>query len=258
MIDCHCHLEQSDYNLDRKEVIEKCKKELNAVVTSCAHPNDFKLTMQLVEKYKGFVYATVGIHPEYIKEIKTSDVDEYLDLIKKNKDKIVGLGENGLDYWWIRESEWQEKQRKLFIKLIEFAKELKKPLVVHCRDAYSDCVNILEQQEARDVHLHMWDNYHFVKNIIDNGWYVSVGPIVTQSKRHKRIVRDVPIEKLLLETDSPWFGGKDSVGNQLRGEPTNIKIPAAEIAKIKKIELGDVLKICGNNAVRLFSLPIRM
>ena len=70
MIDVHCHLEQKDYEKDRDEVIEKCKKELKAVITCCCHPEDFELTMELVEKYKNFVFATVSIHPEYIKEIE--------------------------------------------------------------------------------------------------------------------------------------------------------------------------------------------
>ena len=91
MIDCHCHFEQKDYDKDRDEVIEKCRKQLQAVVTSCAHPKDFELTMKLAEKYKGFVFATVGIHPEYIKEISEQKKNDFIELIKANKDKIVGI-----------------------------------------------------------------------------------------------------------------------------------------------------------------------
>jgi len=258
MIDVHCHLEQPDYDKDRGEVIEKCRKELKAVITSCAHPKDFDLTMQLVEKYKGFVFATVGIHPEYVKEISEKEIDAYMETIKKNKDKIVGLGEIGLDFWHERESVGQEKQKKLFIRLISFAKEIHKPLTVHCRDAYLDCIKILEQEDAKNVHLHMWGEYKLFNQIVDNGWYVSAGPIIAYSKKYKKVARKMPIGQLMLETDSPWFGGKGLDGKLLRGEPTNIKIPAIEIAKIKKMEFKDVWEICGRNTIRLFSLPLRV
>jgi len=131
MIDVHCHLEQPDYEKDRDEVIEKCKKELKAVITSCAHPNDLSLTLQLVERYKGFVFCTVGIHPEYVKEISEREKDEFLERVKANKDKIVGIGEVGLDFFWIREEEWRARQKELFVELIDFAKELKEPLFIH-------------------------------------------------------------------------------------------------------------------------------
>jgi TatD DNase family protein len=116
MIDVHCHLEQKDYDKDRDDVIEKCKKELKAVITSCAHPRDFDLTLQLTEKYKNFVFACYGIHPEYIKEVSEKEIDEFLDSLVKNKDKIVAIGETGLDFWWTKEEEWKQKQRELFIR----------------------------------------------------------------------------------------------------------------------------------------------
>jgi TatD DNase family protein len=257
MIDVHCHLEQKDYDKDRDEVIEKCKKELKAVITSCAHPRDFDLTMQLTEKYKNFVFASYGIHPEYIKEISEKEINEFLDLIIKNKDKIVAIGETGLDKFWIKESEWQQKQKELFIRLIELAKELKKPLVIHSREAFDETIRILEQEDARDVDMHMFGDHHLTKRIVDNGWFISINTIVLRSKSHKKIARDCPIDNLMLETDAPWLSPKKLLeGIEDRNDPTSIKVVAEKVAEIKKISFEEVWKKCGENAIRFFKLPL--
>jgi TatD DNase family protein len=257
MIDVHCHLEAKDYDSDRDQVIEKCRKELKAVITSCTHPRDFQLTMKLVENFKGFVFASVGFHPEYVKEAREKEIDDYIELIKENKDKIVSIGEVGLDKFWIKESEWQEKQKEIFKKFIDFAKEIKKPLTIHSRDAYEDAVKILEQEDAKKVHLHLFGDNKLVKRVAENNWYISIGPIVLRSKKHFQIVRDMPLELLLLETDSPWNHPKVFTEHiALRNDPTSVKVVAERIAEIKKISLEEVAKITTENAIKLFELPL--
>jgi TatD DNase family protein len=257
MIDCHCHLESHDYDKDRDDVIEKCKKELKAVITSCAHPRDFDLTLQLTEKYKNFVFACYGIHPEYIKEVSEKEIDEFLDLLVKNKDKIVAIGETGLDFWWTKEEEWKQKQRELFIRLIELAKELKKPLVIHSREAYEETIKILEQEDAREVDMHMFGDHHLTKRIVNNGWYISINTIILRSKGHKKISRDCPLERLMLETDAPWLSPKKLLeGIDERNNPTSIRMVAEKIAEIKKVGFEEVWKKCGENAVNFFKLTI--
>jgi len=257
MIDIHCHLEQEDYNKDRDEVIEKCKKELKAVITSCAHPRDFDLTLQLTEKYKNFVFASYGIHPEYIKEVSESEIDDFLEKVKQNKDKLVAIGETGLDFWWTKEIEWQEKQKELFIRLISLAKEIKKPLIIHCRDAFEDTIKILEQENAKEVDMHMFGNHNFVNRIIKNGWYISVNTIILRSKSYGKVVRDCQMERLMLETDAPWLSPKKLLeGIEARNDPTSIKIVAEKIAEMKKIKFEEVWQRCGENAIKFFKLPI--
>lgn len=257
MIDSHCHLEQKDYDGDRDSVIEKCKRELKAIITSCTHPKDFDLTMQLVEKYKGFVFACVGLHPEYVKEISEKEKDEFLELIGQNKNKIVAAGEIGLDFNWVKEPEWREKQKEWFVQFINFANEIRKPVVVHSRDACEDVVKILEQEDAKQVQLHLFGDNRLVEKIIQNGWYVSVGPVVLKSKKHHQIARDMPLEKLLLETDAPWNSPKIFLeGKKERNDPTSIKVVAQKIAEIKKLDFDEVWKACGNNAKEFFKLEI--
>lgn len=251
MIDTHCHLEQPDYNLDREQVIEKCKRQLKAVITCCAHPKDFDLTMKLVDQHKRFVFATASIHPLYIKEISEKEIDRFIDLIKRNKDKLVGIGEQGLDYFMIKESEWQRKQRELFIRLINFAKDLKKPIVVHARDAFDDAVEILEREGAEAVQMHMFGARHLLKRIIENGWYVSLNTIVLKSKSYKKIARDCPLNRLLLETDSPWLGLDGR-----RNNPTAVRVVAETIAEIKKTAFEEVERTTTQNAIDFFSLKV--
>jgi len=256
MIDVHCHLEQDDYSSDRDEVIERCKKELKAVITSCAHPRDFDLTMQLTEGYKNFVFASCGIHPEYIKEVSEKEIDEFIEKIKQNKDNLVAIGECGLDFFWVREPEWQQKQKDLFIRLIELSKELKKPLVIHSREAYEETLRILEQEDAKEVDMHMFGDYHLANRIIGNDWFISINTIILRSKGHKKIARDCPLDRLMLETDAPWLSSKKLLeGVDERNDPTSIRLVAEKIAEIKKIGFEEVWKKCGENAINFFKLP---
>lgn len=266
MIDCHCHLEQKDYDADRDAVIEKCRASgLRAIVTCCANPKDLQPTISLVQKYKNFVFATASVHPEYIKEIKQAELDIYLELLKQNRDKLVGIGEIGLDYDWVKEAEWRQKQREQFAQWIAFARELKKPIVVHARAAFDDAVQVLEQEGARpgQVCMHMFGANQLTKRVIENGWFISLNTIVMRSKKHKKIARDCPLENLLLETDAPWLAPVDApdwttlaplAGR--RNDPRAVKIVAQKIAEIKKIPAADVIAATTRNAIKFFSLPV--
>lgn len=258
MIDSHCHLEQPDYDKDRDDFIEHLKKELKAIVTSCAKPEDFEKTLEIVERHKGFAFACIGLHPEHIRNITEKELEIFLERIKLNKDKIVGIGEIGLDFYWVKERIDQEKQKELFKQLIAFSKEIRKPMVIHCRDAHNETLDILEKEDAKHVLLHMWGEKNLLKRIEENGFYISIGPIIDKSKNHKKIARDFPIDRILLETDSPWFGGKTEKGDIIRGTPLNIKIPAGRIAEIKKISFEEVWKKCGENAVKFYKLPLSL
>ena len=257
MIDVHCHLEQKDYDKDRDQVIEKCKKELKAVITCAAHPKDFQLTLDLVKKNKNFIFCSMGLHPEYIKEFTEDDKDIFFNFVKENKGFISAVGEVGLDFNWVKEPEWQKKQKEQFIEFINFSKEIKKPLVVHSRDAYEDVIKILEQEDAKKVHLHLFGANQLVPRVIENKWFISIGPMILRSKKHFQIARDMPLDLLFLETDAPW--NHPSVfleGKKQRNDPTSIRVVAEEIAEIKKISFEEVWKKCAENAINFFDLPI--
>jgi TatD DNase family protein len=250
MIDVHCHLEQKDYEKDRDEIIEKCKKELKAVITCCCHPDDFDLTMEMVEKYKNFVFATVSIHPEYIKEVNEEIVENFFKKIEENKEKIVGIGETGLDFI-TKEPEWREKQKELFVKFIDLAKNLNLPLVIHARKAFKEAIEVLEKSGARNVLMHFFTQKDLLPKIIENGWSISVNTTLLSSKNIKKIVRDLKIEKIMTETDSPWLGP-----NGQRNDPRSIKLVVEEISRIKKIKIEEIDKITTQNAIEFFKLKL--
>ncbi|MEM4222241.1 MAG: TatD family hydrolase, partial [archaeon] len=207
--------------------------------------------LDIIAKYPDFVFLCSGLHNEFIKNIEEKIKKNFFKKIKKEKNKIVGIGETGLDYYWVQEEEWREKQRILFKETIELSKKLDKPLVVHIRgkeNVASDALNILKEGKVKKVLLHLFGKRNFLKEVIEEGWYISMGPIIKTSKDYKKIARDFPLERILLETDSPWFGGSG------RGTPLNIKIVCEEIAKIKKLEYKTVWERCGQNAIEFFRL----
>lgn len=258
MIDTHCHLEQSDYSKDRDVVIERCKHQLQAVVISCSNFKHFNTTLQLVRQHKGFVFAATSVHPQYVKEIDEKELRKYFEMIRSNKENIVAIGETGLDYNWIKETEWQEKQKQLFIRFIDLANQLLLPLVIHSRDAAETVVDILEKYKTKSVQMHMFTKRALLKRVIDNGWLISVNTLLLRSKNVKKIVRDCPLEQLMLETDSPWLGmdkdGKLKPKDIVRNEPIAVRLVAEKIAQIKKIKIENVDRQTTENAIKFFSL----
>lgn len=255
-------MEQDCYKMDLPAVIERCKAAgLKAVISVCASPKDFQRTLEIAKQFPDFVFPVAGIHPEYIKEITQEEIDDIFETLKNNKEKIYGIGEVGLDFFWIKEPEWREKQKELFTRFIELAKNLNKPLIVHSRDAYPEIVHILESAGIEKVHLHMWGGKNEIEKVLAHEWNISIGPVIATSKTHRKIAKQTPLEKIFLETDSPWFGeyslkGEKRFGGRLRGEPTNIKIPCEKIAKEKKISFEEVWKACGENARKFYDLRI--
>lgn len=252
MIDAHCHLEQEDYDKDRAIVIKECKKKLKAIVTCCADPNDWEITEEILSEYKGFVYGIAGIHPEFIKDFEKDEIKDFIEVIKKaaKKGTIKAIGEIGLDYHWIKESIWRDKQKDLFIKMIDVAKGLNLPIVVHSRDAVMECISVLEDNgmKGEKVLMHLMGDKDFVGRIVENGWMISIGPGILKSKETKKIARDCPLTSLMLETDSPWFG----LGE--RGSPINVFKAAEKIADIKGISIKEIERQTDLNSSNFFNL----
>jgi TatD DNase family protein len=254
MIDVHCHLEQKEYANKLDELIPKWKQTLKFIISSCAHPQDLQLTWEIYKKFRPFVKICIGLHPEYIKELKEDDIEQIISFIKLHQKDIVAIGEIGLDYHWVKEPEFQEKQKEMFRIFIKLAKELNLPIVIHSRDAREDTIQILKQEGMKDkkVLMHLMNDKESLQRIIENNWFVSIGPGIAKSKDIKKIARDMPLNRILLETDSPWFAQKEQ--GQEFGEPINVKIACEKIAEIKKISVEDVEKQTDLNAKEFFNL----
>lgn len=259
MIDSHMHLNQREYDEDRPALVEKWKAAgLKAVISNSVALNTFEKGLKIQARWPDFVFTTASIHPEYIKEVNAEQIDAFFEKLRAHSNEIVGIGEAGLDHFNVKEPEWQTKQKELFIRFIALSRELDKPLVVHTREAHEETVDLLEEQGVKRAHLHLWSSRGLIKRVIDNGWLVSLGPLIMQSKSIQKIAKDMPLEQILLETDSPWFGGKGADGKPLRGEPTNIRPVAEKVAEIKGLSFDEVWLQCGRNAVSLYGLPVKL
>lgn len=258
MIDVHCHLEQKDYEGKREKIILECKKRLKAIITCAAHPNDFNFTVSLMNDHVGFVFCSFGIHPLYIKDFGENEIGSAISKIenlRKNNDKIVAIGEVGLDYYWVKEREWQEKQKILFREMIVLSKKLDLPLLIHSRDAMADTISILEEEGMKNkkVLMHLFTERKFLQRIIENNWFISIGPSIGKSKDIKKITRDMPLNKIMLETDSPWFKQE----GQDFGTPLNTLFVCRKIAEVKNLTEEEIEKQTDLNAINFFKLKLK-
>ena len=247
MIDTHCHLSIKDYD-NLEEVINHMND--NIIVISGADPNDLEEVISIASKYDN-IYATIGIHSEFANTYTDEDINNIEKYI--NHPKVVGIGEIGLDYYWVKDN--KEQQKELFIKQIELANKYNKTIVIHSRDSIEDTYNILKEYSKTKINLHCYSSsVEMAKEFLKLNVYFGIGGVLTfkNSKVLKEVVNFLPIEKILLETDSPYLTPEPYRGH--KNEPYNIKYVAEEIAKIKGIEIEKVFEITTNNAKSQFDL----
>lgn len=247
MIDIHCHLCFPGSYKNVNQVVEKARKEMVGIIVSSARYDEGLRVLELAGKNKGFIFPTLGFHPT-----EGTNHEGVLELIEKNRDKIVGIGECGLDYHWEKDPEKREKQKKIFKKFIDIAKKTKLPLVIHSWDAEQDCFEMVKDSGLRCVFHCFSGSRELAQQILDKGFRISVSTQVCFSKNHKKLVKIIPLEKILLETDAPWLSPNRPEPNY----PWNIKISAEKIAGIKKVSKEEVLDRAKKNAIKFFSLDI--
>jgi len=258
MIDVHAHLCFPQFDADRRDVIKRCTKELSGVVVSSAGYGESLDVLRLVKSYPEFLFPTIGHHPT-----EGTDYKGTIELIEKNGDVIVGVGEVGLDYHWEKNKERREKQKRIFRKFISLAARLGKPLIIHSWDAEEECFNMVRDSGLVCVFHCFSGSIELAERIISEGdFYISISTQVCFSKHHRKLVRMVPLKRFLLETDSPFLSPykyntslKDASGfDPERNYPWNIKLSAERIARIKGMERDEILKYAGRNAARVFGL----
>jgi len=243
MVDAHCHL----YEFDELDAVVQKAKEAGVDTMICAGADlaSSKKSIVIAEKYPG-VYATVGAHPEAGYDVKRSD---FVSLLGKN---VVGIGECGLDYNSEISDEDKAEQQELFKFNIDLAKETKLPLVVHCRNAFRDVFELLDYDR---VQMHCFTgNLERMQECVNRSWYVSFGGIITFKKSAdlREVVKQVPEDRLLIETDSPYLAPEPVRGG--RNTPANVKIVAELVAKLRGTSINEIDKITTMNAKELFRL----
>ncbi len=198
------------------------------------------------------IFGMVGLFPSEVKTY-TPDFEAEMENIAKNNKKIVAVGEIGLDYYW--DKSFVDLQKEVFIKQIKMAQRLNLPIVVHDREAHKDCFDILCKQKTENVLFHCFSgSVEFMKECVKQGWYIALGGVVTfkNAVKMKDVAREVPLEKLVLETDSPYLTPVPYRGKP--NKPAYVKFVAEEIAKIRGMHLEELIDITTTNAERFFGI----
>lgn len=256
LFDSHCHLTDEKFNEDREELIAKLQSQgVEKVVTAGYSLESSKDSIKLANEYT-FMYTTIGISPNDIPESK-EEIDKEIIELKKlyniNK-KIVAVGEIGLDYHWNIEN--KELQKYAFIKQIELANELELPIQIHTREAVMDTLEILKNNKVNNGGIfHCCPlNRELVKEGIKLGFYISfAGPVTFKnSKNAEEIIKMVPDDKFLVETDSPYLAPEPNRGT--RNDPRNVKYIIEKIAKEKERTFEETEDIVYVNTKRIFKI----
>lgn len=247
----HAHYDDEAFENDRVELIEKMNNnEIDYIVNIGADIKSSMSSIELSEKYD-FIYASIGVHPHETENMK----DEDIAILKKyiNNKKIVAIGEIGLDYYY--EYSDREKQKYWFKKQLEIAKDNNKPVIIHSRDAAKECYEIIKNSGVSKGVIHSYSgSAQMAKDYIDMGFFIGIGGIVTfkNAKKSVEVAESVPIEKILIETDSPYLSPVPVRGT--RNNSQNLIYIAEKIAQIKQITVENVAEITKKNALTLFDI----
>ena len=251
LVDVHAHLTDAKFD-DVEDVILRAKENgVQNIICSAYDLSSSKKAVELAEKYEN-VFACVGIHPEYVEDFNDQDLHQLENLALS--EKVVAIGEIGLDYYWVSDN--KDLQKEVFEKQIDLANKTNLPIVVHCRDAIGDAIEILKNNKIkRESLLHCYSgSKESAKILSDLNFSFSFGGVVTfkNAKTAVEVVEFLPIEKILLETDCPYMSPEPFRGK--RNEPKNVVYVADKISKIKGLSIEAVAENTTRNAKRIFKI----
>ncbi|MBE6183207.1 TatD family hydrolase [Heyndrickxia ginsengihumi] len=253
LFDTHVHLNDEAFKEDLEEVIKRAQSVgvKNMVVVGFDRPT-IKRAMELIDQYE-FLYASIGWHPVDAVDMEDEDL-VWIEQLTEHP-KVVAIGEIGLDYHWDKSP--KDIQQTVFRKQIQLAKKLSLPIIIHNREATEDCIQILKEEGAEKVGgiMHCFSGSpETAKECLDMNFYISLGGPVTfkNAKKPKEVAAEVPLERLLIETDCPYLAPHPHRGK--RNEPSYVKLVAEQIAEIKGISYDEVAKQTLLNAKHLFHI----
>ena len=253
IFETHAHYDDEQFDSGREALLASLPDcGIKRVVNVGASIASTRNSVELAEKYD-FIYATVGVHPSEIEELNEERLEWLRELTKLKK--VVAVGEIGLDYYWDKEPEVQERQRYWFKRQMELAKEAKLPIVVHSRDAAADTLQVMKEAHAEEIPgvIHCYSySPEIAQEFIKMGYYIGVGGVVTfkNAKKLKETVEQIPLERILLETDCPYMAPEPYRGK--RNDSRYIPYIVEKIAELKRISIEEVEQITWQNATKLY------
>lgn len=253
LIDTHSHYNDEKFDNDRDEVIQNITNSgITTIINAGYSLESSKRAIEIANNYD-FMYATVGVSPNDIENLENNYIEQIKEMAKEQK--VIAIGEIGLDYYWNKEN--KETQKEIFIKQVELANQLGLPIVIHTRDAVMDTIDILKNKvncNKKGVFHCCPLNTELIKEGLKLGFYISfAGPITFKnSKNAEEIVKMVPIDRILIETDSPYLSPEPVRGT--RNDSRNIKYIAQKIAQIKNMQIENIAEQIQKNAKTIFKI----
>ncbi|MGB9763176.1 MAG: TatD family hydrolase [Minisyncoccia bacterium] len=275
LFDSHAHLNLAAFDLDREKILKKYLQEGVFLINIGTCFETSKKAVEIANQYSN-CWASVGLHPSHtfnqpINQLDKNEINELIveqwnkrfeDLIENNK-KIVAIGECGLDYSYLKDllPEEQERAKKLqkeeFVKQIKAALKFNVPLILHLRELYQEALNILKENnfKGKAVFHFFTGSLNDLAEILKNpNYFISFSGIITYSNKLNEVIKNTPLDRLLIETDSPYVAPIPYRGK--RNEPLYVKEVAQKIAEIKNVSVGEIEKITFNNTKRVFGIEL--
>jgi TatD DNase family protein len=252
LIDTHAHLNFEDFDQDREKIIKKCQERNIGIINIGVNHESSKQVITLAEKYEN-CWATVAIHPHDTQE--KFDYDKFSELAKHLK--VVGIGECGLDYQFCENDlEAQQKQQEIFIQQLKLAQDVNKPIIIHSRRLFPEILEIIKGQDTRNnnqiqgvLHCYM-GRWSYAEEYLKLGYYLSFTGLITYARDYDKVIKNCPLDRILIETDSPYL----SPDRETRNTPLNVELVARKIAEIKGVSFEEVAEQTTKNAQKLFNI----
>lgn len=255
LFETHAHYEDEKFDLDRHELLTSMHAHgIDKIANVSSSLETVKKSIELAEKYN-FIYAAVGVHPG---EISCLDETTYNWLEEQTKrQKVIAVGEIGLDYYWDKEEKVHAEQRKWFNRQLELAEKMSLPVIIHSRDAAQDTLDIMKEAYKKHISgvIHCFSySPEIAEEYVRMGYYIGVGGVVTfkNAKKLKETVEKIPLESILLETDCPYMAPEPFRGQ--RNSSLYLSYVVKKIAEIKRITEEDVIRVTEQNAYRMYQL----
>jgi len=260
LFDSHAHYNDEKFDSDRSEVISSVKSEGITRLVSVGYSIESSKFAEKISEDYDFIYHSCGISPNDLPQTEDElwkKLDEIKKIAKKKHSKLVAIGEIGLDYYWNKEN--SELQKLAFIEQIKLANECDLPIIIHTREAVADTLDILKNKQLcvnKGIFHCCPLNRELVKEALKLGYYISfAGPITFKnSKNASEIIEMVPLDKILIETDSPYLSPEPKRGK--RNDSRNVKYMAQKIAEVKQMTIEEIAKITYENANKVFKINI--
>lgn len=246
LVDVHCHLTSPELATDLDAVLHRAKLAgITRIISMGEDDEDNQRVLDLAEHHP-HVLPALGHYPAHLDDAMADRTEA---LLRQHRDRVVAIGEVGIDHWLAKEPEERELQEAIFARFVRLALELDLPLSVHSRSAGHHAVALLQALGARRVCLHAFDGKaRYAREAAEAGYYLSIPPSVVRSPQKQRLVNAVPLDRLLLETDAPVLGPEQG----RRNEPANLLHSVRMIAEIRGLDSAEVRAACAQNTLALF------